>query len=280
MERWQDVYRNSKLHMTPREIPYAQVMYLKKQGLSVDKIIKRISSVHPNTIQAYYLGRLKPLKTNHVQLTQGLVEYLDGMMLGDGSVQGARLQGVKCGKVISSHYTQGFAERYGEWAYMIGNDLEDYDMETRIRKGWSTKNDKRYPMYELCTLSYYELTDYRNRWYANGRGSKRLPDDVKVISPRTMLNWYLGDGSLYTRYRAPRLCFGTQGFTLEEVKRLEAIIQKMGLMTHHYSNNGKNYEIALVRKRDIIKLLEYMDCVPRPRCFDYKFNYEPMLVKT
>ena len=85
-----------------------------------------------------------------------------------------------------------------------------------------------------------ELMECYSKWYKNG--IKTVPNDL-IITPKTLLVWFLDDGNSYRRKRETRqiiitLC--TDSFTLNEVSLLCSKIELLGIepTVKRISNRG------------------------------------------
>ncbi len=57
------------------------------------------------------------------------------------------------------------------------------------------KDKRKY--YHLQTRYYRNLNELYNRWYPNGK--KKIPKSIE-LTPTTLFNWYIGDGSFRKGY--------------------------------------------------------------------------------
>lgn len=127
------------------------------------------------------LSDAKAIAANHVSLTRKLLEFINGLLLGDGClVSNGRSAAYK-------HYDKHQA--YIRW---LIKQLLCFGIETRAgcqkREG---KGDFGQAYY-LETLNYRELHLLRIKWYPHGK--KKIPSDIS-LAPSTLRNWYVGDGS-------------------------------------------------------------------------------------
>jgi len=126
-----------------------------------------------------------------VKLTPGLSEYLDGLLLGDGSVIFGKGKDKRAGR-----YSQDFAVRYEEWALKVVADLKKFGIECniqhRVRSGKIKEWTGDREIVTIISRTYPCLAEVRNRWYPSG--IKVVPENIE-LTPIVMGNWFLGDGS-------------------------------------------------------------------------------------
>lgn len=207
---------------------------------------------------------------SHFMITPQLQDYIDGLLLGDGSIllhgHGAR-------------YSQGFALPYYIWVDKIRTGFLAFGILGRIRlrthNGYAPYNYK----YEFDSLSYSEFIPLRGRWYP--QGIKVVPKDLS-LSPIVVANWYMGDGSLLKPGR--KLCssvntsvsLATQGFQLTDILFLIDLLTSIGLSRVNKYETSKGYGILIQRQTDVIKFLDYISPYI-VSCFKYKMQYQPKL---
>ena len=118
-------------------------------------------------------------------LTDSAIEWVDGLMLGDGTINFRRPNYVTS-RVRLESTSKSWAE-YG----MVG--LKDYSPRgPDIRQ----KIDERHPnqIWTCQTLTHPDLTNQAKRWYGGRNQTKVIPQDCRV-TPVSVMLWYLGDGS-------------------------------------------------------------------------------------
>lgn len=116
-----------------------------------------------------------------VILTPKLVNFLDGLVLGDGSI-------IQVSQVSAS-YQQASALRRKEWLDTLKVEFERFGITCKTSIGKSNGWDSAF----LRTSAYPALLSMRERWYPNGH--KEIAEDVE-ISRQLLANWYFGDGHL------------------------------------------------------------------------------------
>ncbi|MCK9434376.1 MAG: hypothetical protein M0R32_06020 [Candidatus Cloacimonetes bacterium] len=174
------------------------------EGLSSLKIAKKFgvtkAAVRLKMTRAGIKLRTKSdsqkLNSNFIKLNKRLVEFINGLLLGDGSLVMARHR--KSARYLHS-------DKNKEYIYWLKKELEKFGLEVKIRTEIrdigknEIKDLKRY--YHLSTKSYRDFMSLRRRWYPNGK--KKTPD-IK-ITPITLFNWYIGDGHYNPPFKEGKL---------------------------------------------------------------------------
>ena len=144
------------------------------------------------------------------------IEIIYGNLLGDGSIRSDK----------SKYFTfqvVGKDKSFLEWIKKLFND-------SKI-KCWISRNK-----FNLFLLGFYinscpfsNFISLRENWYKqeNGKTQKIVPKDLK-LTPKILLFWFLGDGSLIRRKndenRVPPIVLATNSFLKEDV---DFLIQKL-----------------------------------------------------
>jgi biotin operon repressor len=190
------------------------------------------------------------------------VELVDGLVLGDGSIDGKgflRLQQrSECVEWIEQ--TKGYLR-------LIGSDSKIIPLPPRIREidGRRVRDGGGNLVY---TPSYQEIWEQRRRWYPDG--VKRLPEDV-VLTPFSMSQWFNGDG---TGHAEGMLTFCTHHYEEHEVDRLTLLMNEVfGFRPNKVKSSREGqFTIQLGRKDEAVAFKE-MVWKYVPECFKYKFRY-------
>lgn len=140
-------------------------------------------------------------------LCEPITEWIDGFLLGDGSI------GTVSKNRDSFRFTMGSTE--DQWTRYAMSGLTPYQPSEPRQSG---KVSERTP--NICWLSssliHPDITIQRHRWYPNGK--KIVPQDVRITSTSIRL-WYLGDGSLCNaRSNFTMVRFATCSFEPSEIE--------------------------------------------------------------
>lgn len=141
------------------------------------------------------------------------LKWLDGWLLGDGCLK-------RSGRSVNARGSHGSS--YREYCVYVKNRWSMMGISSG-RISPCPHKDKEggiYYSYSVVSHNYPALTDQFNRWYPQGK--KHVPSDLG-LSPSTLLEWYIGDGSL--RGKLPALFMG--GVVLEEVEFMVYLLNQV-----------------------------------------------------
>lgn len=213
------------------------------------KISKKLA-ISMNTVGKWLYRGVLPFREREyppIQVTNRLKGYLDGLLLGDGSIN------------QKAYYRQSFGLNQEEWALKIKNDLGEFGISSSI------KGPYRRQKIELISRIHPIFKDFRERWYKNGR--KIIPRDIN-LSPITIVNWYLSDGKLD---KDDMIILYTESFSKEDVEWLSSCLNKAtGIVSYPHKNERKHW-IIKVRAAESEIFLNYIK-ESKIRCFNYKFD--------
>jgi len=196
------------------------------------------------------------------ELTGGNLAFLDGLILGDGSIPHKK----SFNKYRTTYsYTQGC--KYAEYLEYIKRRLLQFGITlSPILTKWV--NDDRckkggYQESFLQTHRYKTFKVFRERWYKNG--IKRIPKDLH-FTPDSLLQFYLSDGNFY---REIRLCGNFFAKDAKFLKKL--IIKKLSITPRLIASPWMKGKVDLaIKKSDISKFLNYIKRCP-VKCYGYKW---------
>lgn len=206
------------------------------------------------------------LNSSHVYLSKEAIEFLEGLLLGDGHL---------CTNNWSGQYMDN--SKYGSYVEWLLNKFIDYGVEGRIKRHerpdlFPDGKLHHYISFFYSSKCYAELGVLQKRWYREARedevwGTGRRKKWIKIIPPDlalpplTCLMWYIGDGSFICR--SIRLC--TDGFTIPEIDFLRDKLGELGFeTTRHKSGN-----IHILTK-STKAFLDYIGECPI-KCYKYKW---------
>lgn len=244
-----------------------------EEGRSLVEIARK-QGVSVGTIQ-YWMNRHRLSARTHSEanhLAQGnllrlspyATYFLDDELLGDGSLSRT--------STYSSYYSHNSKHKgYLEW---LGLQLQSMGIEPleRIQRVPSGFREDRFG-YRLKTKSYDGLKALRDRWYNSG--SKTVPNDIEV-SPVTVRQWYIGDGSLVEQRGRHHLTLHTLGFTFEDTELLIHKLADVGIecTLETVRRNGRSYPKIYVRMRSLKDFFAYIGpCPPEiSHIYGYKWR--------
>lgn len=213
--------------------------------------IAEICDVHSTTIYNWLRKfgiKVRPRGahfSNFVELSEELLEFLDGLLLGDGCVYPHRRSAV--------YVHTDKHKKYLEW---LSNKLENLGIEEVC-----LHPDNR-GLFKYRSRAYVDLMEVRKRWYPDG--SKHIPDDVR-ITPTTLMNWYIGDGTFYRNDYEILLGVKNEGCR-EKLPMIKSRLEKMEIYPRINSTG-----LAIHRNDSLDNFFEYIEKAEKPPCYDYKF---------
>lgn len=202
------------------------------------------------------------LDYNKTYITESMVEYIDGFLLGDGNI-GFNRKNPKC-KLAR---------------FRCGVEYEDFCMYlmepfkilgTKIKKVYSNKLNQGF-IFDGCTQSHPDIYKQYLRWYPEVEVNvkyriKQPPDDVK-ITPQSVLFWYLGDGSTVVKKGSIMTRLSTDGFTEEKNEMLVEKLKNKGIKCHRSLENR-----ILIESRGIPAFFDFIGRDSPISCYNYKFD--------
>ena len=190
-------------------------------------------------------------KVNHCNLSQETIEWINGELLGDGSLQSF--------SKYSAKFTYG--SKYKEYIEYVSNTLNYFGIE-QVGKIYKRKDNN----YSYASRAYPELLPIYKKWYPKGR--KIVPRDIE-LTPLVARQWYIGDGCLIHHKKGkPNINLATCSFTIFDVNWLVKQLVNIGLKTTRlYSSNTIH-----IWSRSTKKFLEYVG-QPKVMCYKYKWEY-------
>jgi hypothetical protein len=194
---------------------------------------------------------------NVTYMNEEMLECLDGFLLGDGNISISR-----------SHVKTARAT--------CGVQFEEF---CRYLMSWSTPYFPTIKSYKLLSMSSGMVWNGRtkfhpdffkqySRWYTSnleGEKEKQPPDDVR-ITPKSVMLWYLGDGSVVQQNNTITLRLSTDAFSTESVEFLAQKLTGIGIKSHRNNDNR-----ILVETRYIPAFFDFIGKKSPVRCYDYKF---------
>lgn len=164
-----------------------------------------------------------------VELSEELLEFTDGHLLGDGSLVYSSKRSISPRFTFSSkyHLYLGFLKKQ-----LLALGIQSCPIWSRVRK------ERRSPVdYILNSWSYYNLSELHKRWYPNGK--KKIPNDLH-LSPKVMLWWYIDDGCLTRSASTDQIFLCTHTFSDEELFSLRRKLIALGITTSKHAD-GRLY---------------------------------------
>lgn len=201
------------------------------------------------------LGESQKLLSNYVNLSNKLVEFLDGLLLGDGSF-------VLSSRKKSARYKH--SDKNKLYLIYLKKQLSNFNIESskiyRDRKGY----------FHFHTKSYRDFVKLHKRWYIHGK--KKIPFDLD-ITPTILKNWYIGDGSFKEGYnntkKSERVMICTE-FDINGRQSISKKLNELNIKNSIYSNG------IYIKAENRIYFFKFMLSKDKniPKCYRYKFPNE------
>lgn len=189
---------------------------------------------------------------NHCNLTFEATEWLNGELLGDGSLTIPSL-GSAC---------FSYSSTYLEYAQYVSSTLKSFGIE---QVGKILKYTYKYTFYRYTSRAYSELFLLCYMWYPKGK--KIVPKFIK-LSPVTCRQWYIGDRCLqHTQAGSPRIVISTQSFLKKDVEWLVKQLWEIGILATRQP--VKN--VISVSTYSTKDFLDYIGECP-VECYKYKWK--------
>ncbi len=218
--------------------------YAKKFGIGRDQS-EAARNLDPN-----------PLNWDASFMDERTVEAVDGFLLGDGNISSSNDR--KSGRAQCNLEHEEFC-RFMMLPFAL------YRPEVKQYKASSMKSGF---CWQGRTRFHPDLQDQHQRWYPllDGEPFKRPPDDVR-ITPRSVMLWYLGDGSLVQCGDSISLRLSTDYFQDDSVEMLAEKLKAVGILCHR---NGDNR--IMVEARGIPAFFDFIGRKSPVKCYQYKFE--------
>jgi len=184
-------------------------------------------------------------RANHIKLNDKLIEFLNGELLGDGCLH---LRHNKSGVLV-------YTSKYSKYLKWLDSILKKHGI-TRIGNDYKSSHKRwlkegNYNLYHYYSKSYRELKTLYDKWYLNNSKfcpyceieinklefkrcpvcnehslyKKIVPKDLK-LTPITLRQWYIGDGSNYGKTSGIGFC--TQAYLYRDIEFLLNKLRDLG----------------------------------------------------
>jgi hypothetical protein len=258
--------------------------YVEKK-MSYPKIREMLSqegyNIHVGTLQKYAIkfgiGRNssearrnwdeESLDYNKTYIINDMKGEVDGFLLGDG---GIGYDNRNNNKSIVARFSCGV--EYKDFCEYLMKPFEK--LGAKIAKRDTISMNQGF-IFSGSTRHHPDVYKQYLRWYPENREGNRVkqpPDDV-VISPDSVMRWYLGDGSVVVSEggRTIILRLSTDGFAKERVEFLVDKLNKLDIKCHRSNENR-----IIINARGVPAFFEYIGTKnPISPVYDYKFNRVP-----
>ena len=240
--------------------------YLREQYIEQEKSMTQIAEAHglnPTTIRNRLIVFGIPIRDQHycktanrVELTEDLLEYLDGTLLGDGCLV--------ADTELSAYYT--IAQKHLSYIEWVRDFFASHGIgQMGTINSWQSPKSPNLT-YRYGSRYYRELREEYDRWYPGG--VKHVPADVR-LTPLSVRTWFLEDGCCGRKHGVR---IAACGFTEEGVERLADGLRQR-LNTPHVNTNTRGY-ISFGRKEIVRRFFEYVLPLQEELSDDYGYKYD------
>ena len=255
-----------------------RVLYLEKR-LSTNNIPESMLKdygIKISALKAYYLIKdlgilrdqsesisiaMSTLDYQKTFLTDEMIDIVDGIVMGDGTIKANHNTGVARLSISGVHkefidYCRKFIIEYAPCVTIYSKNIRE--------------NPKGKGTWSITTKHHPDLYKIHSRWYRDGK--KIIPPDIH-FSKMMLLLWYLGDGSLtlHDAGNSRGLTFSTNCFKREEIEGI--LVPKFKDIGIDVSSVTKENRVS-IKTSSIVKLLDIMGGDSPVDCYSYKFDIE------
>ena len=185
-------------------------------------------------------------------LTKEIINYLDGLLLGDGNIQ-------KPTDRQTTRFRQTASKNHLDYLYEIKSKLKSYGIDSKLTPydRFDKRTNKIYSGGLLQTKCYVTMLDIRKRWY---KDIKFIPQDIE-LSRNVLRDWYIGDG--YHRVDQNSIQLSTDAFSEEDINLLCSRLKNLG-----YSPKTSQKRVYLYIGEQVNRFIG--DIGKLPESFKYK----------
>ena len=236
--------------------------------------------VHPSTITKFIrscgIDKRSKLTRIKTELTHKNLELINGCLLSDSSLRRQNRTERNNIKETAHFISAGISKEYilfiknnlpFKFSFYIHKSTTSY-----IKKRQQTITSKEaYFIRSNCDRTLDSLYD---KWYPESNNFKKLVPRDLVLTPTTLLHWYIGDGQKSTMKSGIRI--HTNSFSIEDVEFLQELLRKEGLVFNVYlkydSVYDKKYPILTTYKYKY--KLDFFNYIGEPIIDFYKYKWD------
>ena len=193
--------------------------------------------------------------------TEYTIEWIDGLMLGDGHINFKKGSNYQCSRIRIGTSSKQWSEYAMKYLYLY--DPSEPSVYQKI--------DKKHPnsIWDSETKAHPDFINQARRWYCGENESKVIPKDVR-ITPTSVMLWYLGDGS-FTKHgcNSSHLRLATCSFSRMDIeKHLLSKLSNYGI--DGYVDKYKND--IFIRSYSIRNFFDFIGWESPFSDYDHKFD--------
>jgi hypothetical protein len=200
------------------------------------------------------------LDKSKVYMTENLLEWVDGLMLGDGYIN------FKKPLYTTSRFRIDSSSK--EWViYALSKFLDYKPSEPKVYSKISEKCPNE--IWMATTLTHPDITTQARRWYSGSNQTKKIPVDVR-ITPISVMLWYLGDGSFHYEPDGNMSILRLATCAFDKVDLETIVIPK--LKAHKIDCYVDDYKNDIhIRAESIKDFFNFIGWKSPISCYDHKF---------
>jgi hypothetical protein len=259
IERLRQCYEDSKMSTVDIELKSVEIFGTYVSRGTIYREIVRHKIGLRNKSES--ISRSKSsLNIDQSYLNEELIEWIDGLLLGDGYI------GFDHSDFSSSRFRIGTSEE--QWALYAMSKLSIYNPSNPKVRGKICERRPN-PIWMSETKMHPDITIQAKRWYSGINCIKKIPIDIR-ITPTSVMLWYLGDGSFTydCKDNSSHLRLATCAFDKYDVKN----ILIPSLLKHNIECLNDVYKNDIYIHADSIKdFFNYIGWKSPIACYDHKF---------
>lgn len=220
--------------------------------------IKKFNISQRSLNESVHLARV-----NHCKLSLKATEWINGELLGDGSLTTTSKEDNLPSENLSALFR--YSSKHKEYINYISSTLKSFGIKQsgRIIKQYNRKQENY--CYKYNSHSYKELMFIYRKWYPKGK--KVIPKDLELNS-LTLRQHYIGDGSLIHQNKNKRIILCTCGFSIFNVNRLVKQLNNLGFKAMRQPSLNTIH----ISTYSVKNFLNYIGECP-VNCYQYKWAY-------
>lgn len=201
-----------------------------------------------------------PLDYSQPVLSNEMIEAVDGFLLGDGGIEYSRDRETNIARFQCTLEHQEFAlYLMSHWPGSQPSCIQVNSPKSPSGKLWQAYTRFHPDFYAQLVRWYPESKDENRR-------IKEPPPDIQ-ITPKSVMMWYLGDGSCVNDKGSVQLRLSTDGFSERGVEFLAQKLQEKGIACHR-NNDNRIY----IEAKGIPKFFDFIGRTSPVKCYEYKFD--------
>jgi hypothetical protein len=256
---------HSKKYPQLNDVEWLYQKYIVENQSTLD-ICKLLNIKAPNSVRQALLGAgiqvrtpSEGLRVNNDKLIIDL-DVLNGGLLGDASLSKFNKKSEK--SIPFFHKTN----KYLDHIELVAKSFYVESYKEHVREKHCKLNGKVFHYWFLKTGADEQFIKHYDKWYPESNNHvKVVPTDL-VLTPKSILHWFMDDGCAYRRYRSEFkkktneivITFASESFTKEENEYLVGELNRFSLnakITPYCLGTGWRIRIPQTKNLDFLSLI-------------------------